>query len=86
MVWSETEADAASSLASYYRETCVYDPTADGQGGQDGGSTAQGDQVVHSPSGLGSHLEKLALGVGLASGFAALFGIVSRLSSAGIVM
>jgi hypothetical protein len=73
---NETEADAESSLASYYQETCVYVSTADGQGGQNSASTGQGDQVVNAPSSSGSNLERLALGVGLASGFVALVAAV----------
>jgi hypothetical protein len=73
----ETTTDANSTLVDYYRETCVYTPTADGEGGSDGDpNTAQGDQVVNAPSGSGSTLDKLALGVGLASGFVALVGAV----------
>jgi hypothetical protein len=68
---NETAVDANSTLVDYYRETCVYDPTADGTGGQDVSSTAEGDQVVNSPS-ESSGLDKLSLIVGLASGFAAL--------------
>lgn len=73
---NETAADAKTALANYFRATCVYQPTADGQGGQNGASTAQGDQVVNTPSGPGSSLDRLALGVGLASGFVALVGAV----------
>lgn len=32
---------------SYDREKCVCHPTIDGQGGQDGANTAQGDRVVN---------------------------------------
>jgi hypothetical protein len=69
----ETATDANNTLVNYYRETCVYDPTADGEAGL---GTAQGDQVVNAPSGSGSSLDKLALWVGLASGFVALIGAV----------
>jgi hypothetical protein len=73
----ETATDANNTLVDYYRETCVYDPTVDGEGGLDGDTgIAQGDQVVNAPSGSGSSLDKLALGVGLASGFVALVGAV----------
>lgn len=57
---------------SYVREKCVYHPTTDGQGGQDSVNTAQGDRVVNVPFGSGSSLDRLALDVGLASGFVAL--------------
>ena len=70
---NETIAEANSTLVGYYRETCIYNPTADGTGGQDDPSMTQGDQVVNAPSGSGSSgLDKLQLGIGLASGFAAL--------------
>jgi hypothetical protein len=68
---NETAEDSNSTLADYYRETCVYDPTADGTGGQDGSSTTLGDQVVNAPSGS-SGLDRLQMIIGLASGFAAL--------------
>jgi CFEM domain len=71
---NETAVDANSTLVDYYRETCVYDPTADGTGGQDESSTSLGDQVVNAPSGS-SAVDKLSLIVGLTSGFAALIGI-----------
>jgi hypothetical protein len=72
----ESVSDANATLVEYYGETCVYDPTFDGQGGQDGSNTAQGDQVVNSPTNSGSSLNNLALGIGLASGFVALVGAV----------
>jgi hypothetical protein len=66
-VCNETETDAKRSLVSHDREKCVYHPTTDGQGGQDGANTSQGDRVVNVPFGSGSSLDWLALGVGLAS-------------------
>lgn len=68
---NETAVDANSTLVDYYRETCVYDSTADGTGLQDDSSTALGDQVVNAPSGS-SGLDKLQMIMSLASGFAAL--------------
>jgi hypothetical protein len=68
---NETVVEANSTFVDYYRETCVYDPTADGTGGQDGASTNLGDQVANAPSGS-SGLDKLQMIIGLASGFAAL--------------
>jgi hypothetical protein len=73
---NETAANAKTTLANYFRATCVYQPSADGQGEQQGASTAQGDQVVNAPPESGSRLDRLVLGVGLASGFVALFGAV----------
>ena len=67
----ETAADANSTLVDYYRETCVYNPTTDGTGDQDGSSTSSGDQVANSPSGS-SGLDKLQMIIGLASGFVTL--------------
>jgi hypothetical protein len=73
---NETVGEANSTLVDYYREACVYAPTADGEGGQDGSTTAPSDEAVNAPSGSGSSLDKLALGVGLASRFVALVGAV----------
>ena len=53
---NETAALADTSLAEFYNETCVYNPTADGNGydpdgaGNGADGSTQGDQVVDSPT------------------------------------
>lgn len=63
-------------MVTFYRETCVYDPRADGTGSQDESNTDQGtDQVIDSPdssSGGTSTFSKVQNVVGLASGLTAL--------------
>jgi hypothetical protein len=68
---NETAVDANNTLVTYYRDSCVYDPTADGNGGQDGSDSAQGDQVVNAPEGSSS-LNEFQMVVGLASGLGGL--------------
>jgi len=73
---NETVEDANNTLVTYYRESCIYDPSADGTGSQDESSTDQGgDQVIDSPgdsSGGTRTFDKVQNVVGLASGLVAL--------------
>ncbi len=78
-----TSSAANETLADFYRTTCIYDPSADGNGydpNADGTPTGPGgstgvpqDEVAYAPSQGGeSPADRLNLIIGLAAGFGSL--------------
>ncbi|KAK3389685.1 hypothetical protein B0H63DRAFT_518922 [Podospora didyma] len=78
-----TLAAANETLHDFYRETCIYSPSVDGNGAPGTGG-AVADEVVPAPkdgdsSSSGGPVERLGLIIGLVTGFATIAGILISL-------
>jgi hypothetical protein len=68
-----TAADALKITSEFYRDTCIYNPSANGQEGSEGAGL--GDEIVQSP-GQDSRVNKLDAIVGTLASFVGIVGAI----------